>query len=345
VMRLRVHTLRYPLIRLPLSPGLIPAAICIIRSHVASFAAFGDSSTAALDVAFLAYVACCAGKRSLSIPHIITPPPSLPLLGDTSASEIGILSSSRPRLITTGRCVPPGTNGAVTLLGTIASAAAGAAVGVSFGVCELLLDGRRVALANAACVGALAGLCGSIVDSVLGATLQYSALEANGKRVLSSKADAEASHGSRHISGRDVLSNAQVGQRCRCALVIAQLLTPSHRSTLLRLALRAWYLRWQQRKRQHIERARVNVLMSDALALRLQCSAINCTSQHRIHDTWSDFCILPHTARSNARSQNGTRETCQACYLQMAARYTESTRHGMSNARHTVLNSRSTPLR
>jgi hypothetical protein len=176
-------------------------------------------------------------------------------------------------------------------------------------VCELLLDGRRVALSNAACVGALAGLCGSIVDSALGATLQYSALEANGKRVLSSKADAEASHGSRHISGRDVLSNAQASQRCRCALVIAQHLTLSRRSTLLRLALRAWYLRWLQPKRQHFERARVNVPVSDAVAL--YC-AINCTSQHRIHDTWRDLCILPHTARSNARWQNGTRETCQA---------------------------------
>ncbi len=167
-------------------------------------------------------------SHSISALHDNSPPPyppPPPLIGDTSASEIGILSSSHPRLVTTGRRVPPGTNGAVTLLGTVASAAAGAAVGISFGVCELFLDGRRVALVSAASVGAMAGLCGSIVDSVLGATLQYSALEADGKRVLSSKADAQACRGSRHISGRDVLSNAQVRMLCSftaLALVIVQ---------------------------------------------------------------------------------------------------------------------------
>ena len=81
-----------------------------------------------------------------------------------------------------------------------------------------------MAVASSACIGMLAGLCGSLVDSVLGATLQYSALEASGKRVLNSRTDAEAAHGSRHISGRDVLSNAQVGCSCSCsrgALAIA----------------------------------------------------------------------------------------------------------------------------
>jgi uncharacterized membrane protein len=142
--------------------------------------------------------------------------------GDTSASEIGILSSSSPLLVTTGRRVPPGTNGAVTLLGTVASAVAGAATGTSFGVCELLLEGSRAEVVlNAACIGALAGLFGSVVDSLLGASLQYSALEAKSNRVFSSKADAEAAQGSRHISGKDVLSNAQVGRRCSCGALVS----------------------------------------------------------------------------------------------------------------------------
>jgi len=42
-------------------------------------------------------------------------------LGDTLASELGILSKSKPILITTLRQVPPGTNGAMSLLGTAVS--------------------------------------------------------------------------------------------------------------------------------------------------------------------------------------------------------------------------------
>jgi uncharacterized membrane protein len=140
---------------------------------------------------------------SISFSRSIHPP----LSGDTLASEIGTLSSSSPRLITNGRRVPPGTNGAITLLGTAASAVAGAAVGASFGF------DSSFEMLRLTCIGALAGICGSLLDSVIGATLQYSALDASGKRVLSSRAEADTVHGSQHISGRDVLSNAQVGSR------------------------------------------------------------------------------------------------------------------------------------
>jgi uncharacterized membrane protein len=50
-------------------------------------------------------------------------------MGDTLASELGILSSSPPILLTTLKTVPPGTNGALSLLGTAASVGGGMAMG------------------------------------------------------------------------------------------------------------------------------------------------------------------------------------------------------------------------
>lgn len=84
---------------------------------------------------------------------------------DTWSTEIGSRSTSAPRLITTGRTVPPGTSGGVTWLGS-AGGLAGAA----------LLGASAVALGLATPAGgtwiAAAGLGGGLVDSVLGAGLQ-----------------------------------------------------------------------------------------------------------------------------------------------------------------------------
>lgn len=83
---------------------------------------------------------------------------------DTWGTEIGALSPTPPVLITTGRRVPPGTSGGVTALGC-GGAALGALV-ISIGA-SLLLAPISGVLAVA-----LAGLIGSVVDSVLGATVQ-----------------------------------------------------------------------------------------------------------------------------------------------------------------------------
>ena len=53
-------------------------------------------------------------------------------LGDTLASELGILSQSRPFLITTFKRVPPGTNGGMSLLGTFCSILGGCVIGLTY---------------------------------------------------------------------------------------------------------------------------------------------------------------------------------------------------------------------
>ena len=55
-------------------------------------------------------------------------------LGDTLASELGILSPTRPILVTKFKPVPPGTNGAMSLVGTVVSFLGGAVIGLSFAV-------------------------------------------------------------------------------------------------------------------------------------------------------------------------------------------------------------------
>ena len=82
---------------------------------------------------------------------------------DTAESEVGQLYGRAPRLITTMRTVPPGTDGAISLPGTLAGlAAAGltAALGLALG----LLEEPALML-----LVALAGFLGTVVDSLVGA--------------------------------------------------------------------------------------------------------------------------------------------------------------------------------
>jgi uncharacterized protein (TIGR00297 family) len=83
---------------------------------------------------------------------------------DTWATELGTLARHPPRLITTGEMVPAGTSGAVTWRGTLAGLAGAACIAV---VALLTGWGARAALAALA-----GGVAGSLVDSILGATVQ-----------------------------------------------------------------------------------------------------------------------------------------------------------------------------
>lgn len=150
--------------------------------------------------------------------------------GDTWSSELGVLSDSQPRLITTLKVIVPffckwlvnisclakrlvtqsqpvkkGTNGGVTKAGLLAAVAAGAMVGLTFVMFGLFTArcANDVALKQLFVipVSALAGLCGSLIDSVLGATIQFS-----GFCSVRNKVSFEKTHVTMWIEGEEYLS-------------------------------------------------------------------------------------------------------------------------------------------
>lgn len=83
---------------------------------------------------------------------------------DTWSTEIGTLSATRPRLLTSWRPVAPGTSGAVTPLG-LAAAVGGALL--------IAIAARLLHWPVGAAVAALAGgVAGALIDSLLGALWQ-----------------------------------------------------------------------------------------------------------------------------------------------------------------------------
>jgi len=84
---------------------------------------------------------------------------------DTVSSEVGQVLGGRPRMITTLRTVEPGTDGAVSLVGTLAGVVAAAIVALA-GTIALRGD---FGLFWISCTG---GVFGLLFDSMLGATLE-----------------------------------------------------------------------------------------------------------------------------------------------------------------------------
>lgn len=131
--------------------------------------------------------------------------------GDTWASEVGGVMGGTPYLITTWRRVPRGTNGGVTLVGTVCSGAGGLVVGLAYFVGLALFVGFDSTLdglvqAWVIPLGGVAGLWGSLVDSLLGATLQYSGYSEESGYVVHGPLGGDV----KHISGWNILDNHAV---------------------------------------------------------------------------------------------------------------------------------------
>jgi uncharacterized protein (TIGR00297 family) len=84
---------------------------------------------------------------------------------DTVSSEVGQVFGGRPRMITTLGSVDPGTDGAISLAGTLAGVAAAAVIA---GLGAYALRGNGTLFATS-CAG---GIFGLFFDSLLGATLE-----------------------------------------------------------------------------------------------------------------------------------------------------------------------------
>ena len=110
--------------------------------------------------------------------HVFSPPASAPMLifalglaalaeaaADTVSSEIGQVLGGQPRMITTLRRVDPGTDGGITLFGTLAGLIAAGVVSVAGGLA--LRGGFSLFLLSWA-----GGIFGLFFDSLLGATLE-----------------------------------------------------------------------------------------------------------------------------------------------------------------------------
>jgi len=90
---------------------------------------------------------------------------------DTWATELGVLSRAGPRLITSGRKVPPGTSGGISSAGILAATVGGLLIAslaaLPWTGIPHPLEWHQVLLWVTG-----AGLIGSLIDSLLGATLQ-----------------------------------------------------------------------------------------------------------------------------------------------------------------------------
>jgi len=104
---------------------------------------------------------------------------------DTLSSELGILSRGGPRLVTTLRRCPPGTNGGVSATGLLAGAAGAAAIAAVSAALLPWCDAWPLAdRARFAGFVAAMGTAGSVLDSVLGAVLQASVVDARSGKIV-----------------------------------------------------------------------------------------------------------------------------------------------------------------
>lgn len=129
--------------------------------------------------------------------------------GDTWASELGVLSKKDPVLITTFKTVPRGTNGGVSAFGLFVSFAGGIFIGLFYYIGTLLFVDSDLLIDSPPqypiiLLGGISGFIGSLLDSLLGATMQFSGQTVDG--FITEDIEEKVVK----ISGRKILNNHSV---------------------------------------------------------------------------------------------------------------------------------------
>jgi uncharacterized membrane protein len=108
-------------------------------------------------------------------------------------------------LITTLKTVRRGTNGGVSLYGLLASVGGGTCIGLAYFLAAHFSKGPFQAQPSVIALCCLAGFFGSLVDSLLGATLQYSGVDEKTMKISN-----KPGKGIVRISGFSFLNNDAV---------------------------------------------------------------------------------------------------------------------------------------
>lgn len=130
-------------------------------------------------------------------------------LADTLASELGILAESQPVLITQPwRRVPSGTNGGVTVVGLFWSIVGGFIIGLSTILLDYLAGITPLHVLPMLGFSSTCGLVGSLLDSLLGATIQQTYYDPDSKLVYQEEDQKPSS--AKLLIGINALTNEQV---------------------------------------------------------------------------------------------------------------------------------------
>lgn len=130
-------------------------------------------------------------------------------LADTLASELGILNKAPPVLVTKPwKTVPAGTNGGVTPMGFFWSALGGGIIGASTIALDKLAGLPQLNILPTLTFSSTCGLVGSLLDSVLGATIQQTYYDPDSKLVFQEEDTKPASV--KLVNGLNILTNEQV---------------------------------------------------------------------------------------------------------------------------------------